>query len=123
MYVCTYSVLGQVLVVIAISAIVGTDIEVSDTGDLEIQDMELPKWPSLILTAVRYILMLFLYGGLFVVLAGVTMMKGPTEIWGKEFPPVSPAVKCTMTLSLTFFGIYLGLAFSKTALELFPSHG
>jgi len=50
-------------------------------------------------------------------------MKGPTEIWGKEFPPVSPAVKCTMTLCLTFFGIYLGLAFSKTALELFPNHG
>lgn len=129
MYVCTYTLLAQLLVLMVTSVVLGSDADGEDESAAEEEGDEVdgegktgPKAPALVLMALRYVCMAFLYGGLIVVLAGVTLMQGPTEIWGKEFPPVSPAVKCTMTLCLTFFGIYLGLAFSQSALELFPNH-
>merc|ERR1719487_316909 len=72
----------------------------------------------MILTAIRYIIMLALYGGFTVVIVGVFMMEGPKEIWGNSVPPVSPAVMSTMLLTATFFLVYLLVALSKTAVEV-----
>merc|ERR1719487_3222351 len=72
----------------------------------------------MVLTAIRYIIMLALYGGFTVVIVGVFMMEGPKEIWGDEKLPVSPAVMNTIILATTFFTVYLLVALSKTAAEL-----
>merc|ERR1719353_1918598 len=72
----------------------------------------------MVLTAIRYIIMLALYGGFTVVIVGVFMMEGAKEIWGDEKLPVSPAVMSTMLLTATFFLVYLLVALSKTAVEV-----
>merc|ERR1719482_1801580 len=47
------------------------------------------------------------------------MMEAPKEIWGEDGgPPVSPAVACTMNLTWQFFGVYLGVAISRTIVQL-----
>merc|ERR1719482_2472142 len=47
------------------------------------------------------------------------MMEAPKEIWGEDGgPPVSPAVACTMNLTWQFFGVYLGVALSRTMVQM-----
>merc|ERR1719265_2382253 len=72
----------------------------------------------MILSAVRYIAMLMLYGGMATVCVGVFVMESPKEIWGDKPPPVSPAVSCTINLTCQFFGVYLALAIVKTVMQL-----
>merc|ERR1719460_2795484 len=46
-------------------------------------------------------------------------MEGPKEIWGEEgAPPVSPALECTINLTVQFFAVYLALAIVRTTVEL-----
>merc|ERR1719333_2024224 len=45
-------------------------------------------------------------------------MEAPEEIWGDKPPPVSPAVKCTIDLTLQFFAVYLAIAVVRTIMEL-----
>merc|ERR1719482_502054 len=53
------------------------------------------------------------------VAVGAYTMKAPTEVWGDEgAPPVSPAVACTINLTMQFFFIYLVVAISRTMSEL-----
>jgi len=59
-----------------------------------------------------------LYGGMATVCVGVFMMEGPKEIWGDKPPPVSPAVGCTIDLTIQFFAVYLALAIVKTVTQL-----
>merc|ERR1719265_1691884 len=72
----------------------------------------------MILSAVRYIAMLMLYGGMATVCVGVFVMESPKEIWGDKPPPVSPAVSCTINLTFQFFGVYLALAIVRTVVQL-----
>jgi len=74
-----------------------------------------------VLTAIRYILMLMLYGGFTTVIVGVFLMDGPKEIWGDDAPPVSPAVWNTILLTTLFFTVYLGVAVTKSLQELLGS--
>jgi hypothetical protein len=74
--------------------------------------------PAMILSALRYIAMLMLYGGMLTVCYGVFVMEGPKEIWGDKAPPVSPAVNNTINLTCQFFGVYLWLAIVKTIMQL-----
>merc|ERR1719272_2370535 len=63
--------------------------------------------------------MAMLYGGMATVCVGIFMMEPPKEIWGEEGgPPVSPAVGCTINLTLQFFAVYLALALVRTTIEL-----
>merc|ERR1719217_937812 len=74
---------------------------------------------SAVLSVVRYIAMIALYAGIITVCVGAYTMKGPKEIWGEEgAPPVSPAVACTINLTIQFFFVYLVVAISRTMSEL-----
>jgi len=70
-----------------------------------------------VLTALRYALMLMLYGGFTVVIVGIFMMEGPAEIWQGKQPPVSPAVFTTVLLTSLFFTVYVFVAVVKTLEE------
>jgi hypothetical protein len=118
MFVCTYAVLAQVLLVVAAAlASDGLDVKVDDEGNLDQSDVDEAGMAGKILNAVSYIAMLALYGGFVVVCVGVFMMEGPEEIWGGKPPPVSPAVGCTMNLTLQFFLVYLGVRLTKTIID------
>merc|ERR1719178_440141 len=55
-----------------------------------------------------------LYGGFTTVCVGAFSMEAPKELWPDGQPPVSPAVACTMNLSLQYFAVYLGIAVVQT---------
>jgi len=53
------------------------------------------------------------------VCVGVCNMEGPLAVWGHHAAPlVSPAVACTVFLTVTYFAVYLALACVRLANEL-----
>merc|ERR1719502_1667166 len=58
-------------------------------------------------TALKYLILLMLYGGALAVVYGIITYKPPAGIWpvGREFP-VAPAVQCTMILACQYFIVY-----------------
>merc|ERR1719261_1105467 len=120
MYMCTYAVLAQVILVLMMPIFTGEfEVECDDDGNLDTSKMQAGGLMGTVISMVRYIGMAALYGGFIVICYGAFVMKGPKEIWGEEgAPPVSPAVACTMNLATQFFIVYLGVALVKTAVEL-----
>merc|ERR1719359_2115315 len=118
MYVCTYAVLAQVILVLIAPIFSGEGgVKCDAEGNLDLSSVK----PSIVTTcvnAVRYVVMLSLYIGIICVCVGVFMMEAPKEIWGDDPPPVSPAVSCVMNLTWQFFAVYLGVAISRTILQV-----
>merc|ERR1719333_1761236 len=67
-----------------------------------------------VLTALRYICMLGMYGGFTGVCVGASIMEAPKSVYPDGAPPVSPAVACTMNLCFQYFAIYLAIAVLQT---------
>merc|ERR1719420_1044129 len=120
MYICTYAVLAQVILVLMMPVFTGEwDVKTDADGNLDTSSMQTGGIMGTVISVVRYIVMAALYGGFIVICYGAFVMKGPKEIWGEEgAPPVSPAVACTMNLATQFFLVYLGVALIKTTIEL-----
>merc|ERR1719171_3020164 len=120
MYISTYAVLAQVILVLIMPVFTGEmDVKCDEDGNLDTSAMQSAGIMGTVITVVRYIVMAALYGGFIVICYGAFVMKGPKEIWGEEgAPPVSPAVACTMNLATQFFVVYLGVALIKTTVEL-----
>jgi len=116
MFMATYAVLAQVLLVALIPIFTGEAAKTDEEGNLQESAGGIF---GIALTAIRYLIMAALYGGFTAVCAGVYMMEPPEEIWGADGgPPVSPAVACVMNLCMQFFGIYLGVAVARTLIQL-----
>jgi len=120
MYMCTYAVLAQVILVLMMPVFTGEwDVQTDEDGNLDTSKMQTGGIMGTVISVVRYIIMAALYGGFIVICYGAFVMKGPKEIWGEEgAPPVSPAVACTMNLATQFFVVYLLVALVKTTQEL-----
>merc|ERR1719335_701305 len=120
MYTCTYAVLAQVILVLIMPVFTGEwDVKCDKDGNLDMESMQTGGIMGTVISMVRYVIMAALYGGFIVICYGAFVMKGPKEIWGEEgAPPVSPAVACTMNLATQFFIVYLGVALTKTTIEL-----
>merc|ERR1719181_1194559 len=59
------------------------------------------------MTFIRYIALLALYGGFTAIIVSVFIIEHPTDV--SMTPPVSPAMKCVMNLTVQYFFIYLML--------------
>merc|ERR1719506_855761 len=120
MYICTYAVLGQVILVLMMPCFTGEwDVKCDEDGNLDTSALQSGGVMGTVISIVRYIIMAALYGGFITICYGAFVMEGPKEIWGEEgAPPVSPAVQCTMNLTTQFFLVYLGVALVKTTVEL-----
>merc|ERR1719482_1638789 len=101
-YLCAYSVLMQVILLLLIPfALNGTANEGETEGDVTFT-IENPTVYA-VMNAVRYAVMLSMYGGFTAVIYSVCVIQsktGPT-------PPVSPAMQCVMNLTIQFFFVYL----------------
>merc|ERR1719159_1690603 len=118
MYWATYAVLTQVILVLIIGVVSGVP-KCDEEGNVDMSGVKTNWMISAVLSVVRYIAMIALYAGIITVCVGAYTMKGPKEIWGEEgAPPVSPAVACTINLTMQFFFIYLVVAISRTMVEL-----
>merc|ERR1719155_426029 len=95
----------------------GKDVAIDDeTGVMENDGSNPFANSALAITfnVIRYVVFLGLYVGFAAVCVGVFMFKPPAGVWDGPIPPVSPAVACTMILSVTFFMIYFLVAVSRT---------
>jgi len=119
MYVCTYAVLAQVILVVLMPMFTGEwEVKCDEEGNLDQHALKSAGICGMIISAFRYLIMLSLYGAMIGIIVGAFLMEGPKEIWGEDgAPPVSPAVSCTMNLATQFFVIYLLVAIIKTATE------
>merc|ERR1719271_514892 len=93
-YLCAYSVLVQVAILMMIPLVLDGKLKEGSTqGDVT---FELPN-PTMmsILMAMRYMVLLALYGGFTAVIYSIMVIEAPP---GRPYVPVSPAMQCTMNL-------------------------
>merc|ERR1719298_278067 len=117
MYFCTYAVLLMTLIVCVIPLFTGETIGVDPkTGDIP-QDAQpfQSQACAIAFTALKYLILVMLYGGALAVVYGIITYVPPAGIWpeGKEFP-VAPAVQCTIILSCQYFIVYGGIQVART---------
>jgi len=99
MFLCSYAMAIQTLVVIMAPYIFGGDIRAGICqGDIQFYARD-PKWFT-ILTMFRWLAMIVLYIGMVIVIVSVFTISN------KE---ISPAMKCLLNLLSSFFFVYLGL--------------
>merc|ERR1719359_2465935 len=129
-YVCAYSVLVQLCLVMVVPLVLDGKPVAGDTeGDVTFEFKDSPTLYG-ITTAVRYCAMLMLYAGFTIVIYSVCVIKNPNG----PTPPVSPTMQCVMNLTIQFFFVYLmlwvlvtvkdfttGLSFLDVAIPTFDS--
>jgi len=117
MYFCTYAVLLMTLIVCVIPLFTGETISVDPkTGQIP-DDVEPFKSYAcaIAFTAMKYLILLMLYGGVLAVVYAICTFVPPAGTWpeGKKFP-VAPAVQCTMILSAQYFLVYGGIQVARS---------
>jgi hypothetical protein len=106
MYGVTFAVLGSTLMVLLLPLVTGAPVKLKEgTCDLEKPDAEQASSPALLygLSAVRYLILLGLYGGLVGVIVGICTYLPPGETDLAKLPAPAPAVMCTMIIAVLFF--------------------
>merc|ERR1719405_151128 len=117
MYFCTYAVLLMTLCVCVIPLFTGETISVDPkTGQIP-DDVEPFKSQAcaIAFTALKYLILLMLYGGVLALVYGIITYVPPAGLWpeGKKFP-VAPAVQCTIILACQYFCVYGGIQVART---------
>jgi hypothetical protein len=113
MWFCVCAVQIQTLIVLALPIISGGAPKVGKDGTPEPPSS--PGIVTTILSVLRWVTMIMLYGGFTTVCIGAYAMEAPKEVWGEDkAPPVSPAVACTMNLAMQYFGVYLAIQVVQT---------
>merc|ERR550514_2618039 len=119
----TWSILATTLVVAVIPLFTGELVAVdAKTGDLdEGTPQGLPeadvggfKVVALGFTIFRYVLLLSMYGGMIGVISGTFTYMPANGQWR----PMAPAVGATVTLTIMFFMVYVGVAVLRTFAQL-----
>jgi len=117
MFFCTYAVLLMTIIVCVIPLFTGETIGVDPkTGEIPSDANPFKSQACAIaFTAVKYLILLMLYGGAIAVVYGIITYVPPAGIWpeGKTFP-VAPAVQCTMILACQYFIVYGGIQVART---------
>merc|ERR1719326_1825548 len=116
-YMCAYSVMIQTILVIVMPLVVSCECKQgSSEGDV-VFEMENPTI-GMIVTAIRWICLLALYGGFSAVMYSVFVIEHPTDV--SLTPPISPAMQCVMNLTVQYFFIYLMLFICITLRQFLP---
>eukprot|EP00746_Dinoflagellata_sp_MGD_P165433 gnl/MRDRNA2_/MRDRNA2_94704_c0_seq1.p1 gnl/MRDRNA2_/MRDRNA2_94704_c0~~gnl/MRDRNA2_/MRDRNA2_94704_c0_seq1.p1 ORF type:complete len:626 (+),score=106.38 gnl/MRDRNA2_/MRDRNA2_94704_c0_seq1:142-2019(+) len=116
-YLCAYSVLVQTVLVIVMPFCVECEVKQgSSEGDV-VFIMENPTLGH-VMTGVRYVALVALYGGFTAVIVSVFLIEHPKD--PALTPPISPAMQCVMNLTIQYFFIYLVLFLSITAKQFQP---
>jgi len=115
MFVCSYSVLLQTILVIIVPYLFGGDCKKGSVeGDVQfvVEDARMYN----ILTTVRWVLMALLYCGFSAIVVSVFTIEAKD---GLPTPPISPALSNVLILVAQYFTIYLGLWVAVTYRQFF----
>merc|ERR1719316_397328 len=115
-YLCTYSVLVQTLLVIILPFATKCTVEQGASEGDVVFLME-NKTIGIVMTVVRYVALLALYGGFTAVMVSVFVIEHPDG--PAKTPPISPAMQCVMNLTVQYFTIYLALFVCITINQFF----
>merc|ERR1719487_2737249 len=117
MYALTFAVLLSTILVLCMPFVTGKQVAMKEgTCDLEMPEMgeEDSKIAFYAITAMRYLILLGLYGGLAGVIVGINIYLPPGATDLNKLPPPAPAVMCTMILASFFFAIQLVIAVCRS---------
>merc|ERR1719253_1499609 len=131
MYALTFAVLATSLVVLLMPLFSGVQVFVKESGTPDIEAPRItPRFGNStkdyivlnVLTGVRFLIMLGLYGGIAGVIVGIHMYLPPGENNLSKVPAPAPAVVCTMILVVVFFMTQLVIALCQTYIEMFGDY-
>merc|ERR1719463_680529 len=114
-FMCTYAVIAQVLIAIAVPLVLGGSVKKGKVeGDMEYEGLKYPILGS-ILSVGRYIIMVCIYIGAACVIYSVFTIQHPQ---GEEYtPPISVTMQCVINLTFQFFFVYIGIWVGITVKE------
>merc|ERR1719387_2897335 len=99
-YMCAYSVMIQTLLVIILPLVTDCKADIGASEGDVVFEMANPTI-GIIVSAVRWICLVALYGGFSAVIYSVFVIEHPTDV--SLTPPVSPAMQCVMNLTVQYF--------------------
>jgi hypothetical protein len=109
MQVCSWAVLVQLIMVFVIPVATG---QMPGKADETVYTQN--RSLRVILDAIRFSVMLGLFGGAVVIVVGIHQMEVPKEIHPSGEVPVSPAVQCTIALASLYFLTFFCFEIFKT---------
>jgi len=74
---------------------------------------------GIVMTVVRYVCLVALYGGFTAVMISVFVIEHPKDV--SLTPPISPAMQCVMNLTCQYFTVYLALFICITIKQFSPN--
>merc|ERR1719443_277940 len=114
-FMCTYAVIAQVLISIAVPLVLGGSVKKGKVeGDMEYEGLSYPILGS-ILTVGRWLIMFCIYIGAACVIYSVFTIQHPQ---GEQYtPPISVTMQCVINLTFQFFFVYIGIWVGITVKE------
>jgi len=112
-----YAIGANTLIAMIIPVFTDHKVQLQEgTGEMKLTDENPFKNPvmQIVFVVIRYFVFLGLYVGFGAVIVGVYLFEPPKGLWEGPVPEVSPAVACTVTLSIAFFSVYLLMAISRS---------
>merc|ERR1719262_1586364 len=104
-YACTYAVMIQCILAIAVPLVLGGTIKKGDKGEGDVDYEVNNKGIGACLTVMRYIIMFSVYIGITAVIWSVFAIQHPK---GKQYtPPISVTMQCVVNLTVQFFICYI----------------
>merc|ERR1719408_1116411 len=115
-YACTYAVMMQCILAVAIPLVLGGSIEKGDKGEGDVVYKVNNLCIGTCLTVFRYIIMFSVYLGVSAVIWSIFTLEHPQ---GPAYtPPISVTMQCVVNLTVQFFIIYIVIWVAITVKEL-----
>merc|ERR1719473_1617112 len=111
-FMCTYALLAQTCLCIAIPVILGGKAKKGSKGEGDMEYEVNNMVPGVIMTIIRYCIMICIYVGFTCVIWSIFTIEHPA---GPQYtPPISVTMQCVINLTVQFFTVYLGLWIAQT---------
>merc|ERR1719456_82185 len=106
-YMCTYAVMMQCILAVAVPLVLGGGVKKGDKGEGDVEYEVNNKTLGMCLTVARWIVMFSVYVGIAAVIWSIFVLQHPK---GKQYtPPISVTMQCVINLTVQFFIVYLAL--------------
>merc|ERR1719213_1373328 len=112
---CSYALMVQTLLAIAIPLVMGGSIKKGDKGEGDVEYEVNHKWLGACLTVARWFVMISVYLGIAAVIWSVFAIQHPK---GPQYtPPISVTMQCVINLTVQFFICYIIIWIATTIKE------
>merc|ERR1719420_343290 len=111
-FMCTYALLAQTCLCIAIPVVLGGKAKKGNKGEGDMEYEVNNMVPGIVMTIIRYAIMICIYVGFTCVIWSIFTIEHPQ---GPQYtPPISVTMQCVINLTVQFFTVYLGLWIAQT---------